>query len=673
MSDREQRRLAVLGFIPFAGIVLFIGISPFGSALLNSFFIDIYGQRSFAGISHYREILADRGFSLSLNITILWSLANTVLSLGIGFLFAVCLFIAKRRISRLLYIFILVPWGIPVYMAVPIWRAFLYGSGGRSLFSFLTGIKVDLMNDAFAGFASTIAVSTWLTIPLTAFVLLGAMRKIPASSIQAAQIDGAGEADLVRHIILPGSRDALLVMGVLNFIKSLKEFTVVYMMTAGGPPLVSGTTSRGIIGATTVLDIYLFDIFQGREDLGVSAAYSLVASVIVVAVMVFWFFIRQRNGNPRNLLIYAALLQIPFNFPFGLIFAAGYGIAIFYRKAAGIVLAAQLIFTAFRIAQSGFLSGLSPGLIIAAGSLILLATHKAEAGNRGARRTASVTERNIFPSLHKPLWYSFSRIIPVIFSLTSLLLVYMLVWMSFSELSVSHVDSIIPRFFSLTSYSKVVVDEHVFRYFLNTIFVALACAVLVPAVTVPAAFYLSGRRKRESKGILTTVQALGIAGGMQTLIPLYIIFLRLRLIDNYLSLILLYTYHALPFALITTMSYLSKIPKSFRDIAVLEGTGPFRYVIGIIIPVSLPIITTSAVVAFLGAWNGFMAPLLFINDDSKYTISVKLFSLVGSLAGGSPRWNLFAAASFINLVILTIIFLLFRRPIQTTSLEEVEE
>jgi ABC-type maltose transport system permease subunit len=65
-----------------------------------------------------------------------------------------------------------------------------------------------------------------------------------------------------------------------------------------------------------------------------------------------------------------------------------------------------------------------------------------------------------------------------------------------------------------------------------------------------------------------------------------------------------------------------------------------------------------------------MAPLLFLDNDEAYTISLKLFSYVGSVASGNPRWNLFAAASVINCVILGILFSLFRKPVSTTPLSE---
>ena len=90
-------------------------------------------------------------------------------------------------------------------------------------------------------------------------------------------------------------------------------------------------------------------------------------------------------------------------------------------------------------------------------------------------------------------------------------------------------------------------------------------------------------------------------------------------------------------------------------------------------PLSIPVVSVAAIQGFLGAWNGFLVPLLFINDDTRYTISVKLTSLVGTIASGSPRWNLFAAASVMNVLLLGLLFVRFRGALGRTALAEYDD
>ena len=71
----------------------------------------------------------------------------------------------------------------------------------------------------------------------------------------------------------------------------------------------------------------------------------------------------------------------------------------------------------------------------------------------------------------------------------------------------------------------------------------------------------------------------------------------------------------------------------------MSGPG---YAFRILLPLSLPPLFTAVMTAFIGAWNGFLAPLLFLNDEKHYTISLKLYSWVGTLGSGNPVWNLFS-------------------------------
>jgi multiple sugar transport system permease protein len=100
----------------------------------------------------------------------------------------------------------------------------------------------------------------------------------------------------------------------------------------------------------------------------------------------------------------------------------------------------------------------------------------------------------------------------------------------------------------------------------------------------------------------------------------------------------------------------------------LEGVKPSAYTWKILVPLSLPPLITASMVAFLGAWNGFTAPLLFINSERLYPVSLRLFSWVGSLGSGAPLWNLFAAASLVNTAIIALLFIRFKNPMKTTPL-----
>lgn len=653
---------------PVIFLIFLVGMSPFLTALRESFFHDYYGERSFAGLENFAYIFNDAAFSYSLNITVLWAFLNVILSLTLGFLLALRL-IRRDRGSSALYRMLLIPWGVPVYIAIPLWRAFLHGNGGESVITRLTGFHINLMLDPAAGFLGALAVSLWISVPLSAFVFAGHMRKISRQVIEAARIDGAGEGDLALYIYIPEIKQSILAMGVLNFIKSFKEFTLVFMMTAGGPPLVSGITDRHIIGATTTLGVFLYEIFLRTNDWGINAAYALVMAVLVIFIMSIWVLIKKKT--PLNVfLLFSALAQFPGGSPFLYLIGGAYLAAAAVPAILPWITFSHILYLVFRVHELGFLKGFHPGVLIPLITVLIRIIRKRKQRKLkevpvyrwGGLRFLKFFSSGGLKTASVGMSWVFIGVTGIIF--------YMLFWMSISRISACYINSLLPSMPTAGNFLTIFEKEGILKYFSNTLIVSAITAVLLPAVIFPGAVWLNRAGKKRTLTFLVVIQIFGIAGGMHSLIPLYRIFLSLGLINTYIPLILIYLYHALPFSLFILTAYLETIPASFRDLALIEGVSPFVYTFRILLPISLPPLFTSIMVAFIGSWNGFQAPLLFLNDEKLYTISLKLYSYVGNLGSGTPLWNLFAAASVVNTLFIGILFLRFKNPISISPLSE---
>jgi ABC-type glycerol-3-phosphate transport system permease component len=270
-------------------------------------------------------------------------------------------------------------------------------------------------------------------------------------------------------------------------------------------------------------------------------------------------------------------------------------------------------------------------------------------------------------------WAGGKTVLVIVMAMGCVVAVYALSWLSLSPLGTVFLDRLMPQSATLRAYHQVIRAEQIGRYFGNTALVAVLTAVLVPLITFPAATALAGQRTGTSSSILTTIQATAVVGGMHALIPLYVMFRGLGLIDTIFPLIAIYVGHSLPFAVFAMTGYLRGLPASLRETAVLEGATRSVYTWRILAPLSLPVITIAAVHGFRSAWNAFLVPLLFLNDDARYTISVKLYSFVGSVGSANPRWDLFAAASVINLALVAVVLARVRRPLQTTDAAEQTE
>jgi multiple sugar transport system permease protein len=245
--------------------------------------------------------------------------------------------------------------------------------------------------------------------------------------------------------------------------------------------------------------------------------------------------------------------------------------------------------------------------------------------------------------------------------------------MDLSGLSVAFVDSFLPAYPTAGNFAAAFIDDGLWLALLNTLVVAATTAALTGLIVFPAATWLAEQTLARAALVFILLQALASTGGVHSLIPLYDLWRRLGLLGGYGPVILVYLYHSIPIALFALSSFLRDQPRSFREAARLEGMGMLAYIFRVQLPLSLPAIGTTAMIAFLSAWNGFLAPLVFLDDDARYTVAVKLHAYVGSIASGAPKWNRFAAASIMNIAIIGILFWRFKQPLTTTSLADHNE
>jgi multiple sugar transport system permease protein len=113
-------------------------------------------------------------------------------------------------------------------------------------------------------------VDVWHWTPIVFIVVYAALRNVDEALLEAGRVDGASEARLIWHIVLPVLRPAIAAAGLLRVIMGLKVFDEMHLLTGGGPGL-----------STTVISIYIRDVFFGRFDMGYGAA---LGTTVVVCV-----------------------------------------------------------------------------------------------------------------------------------------------------------------------------------------------------------------------------------------------------------------------------------------------------------------------------------------------------------------------------------------------------
>jgi multiple sugar transport system permease protein len=142
------------------------------------------------------------------------------------------------------------------------------------------------------------------------------------------------------------------------------------------------------------------------------------------------------------------------------------------------------------------------------------------------------------------------------------------------------------------------------------------------------------------------------------MVPLFVIFSRLRWIDTFLPLVVPPFFGGGAFNIFLLRQFFRTIPEELADAARIDGCSEFTIYARIMMPLAKPALTTVAIFAFFGSWNNFMGPLLYLHSPDKFTVSIGLATFRSVLY---TRWDLLMAASTAMTLPVLIVFFLAQR------------
>jgi len=194
------------------------------------------------------------------------------------------------------------------------------------------------------------------------------------------------------------------------------------------------------------------------------------------------------------------------------------------------------------------------------------------------------------------------------------------------------------------------------RFFLNSIIVAVSVTV-GQLITASLAAYAFARLQFPGRDkIFLAYLATMMIPGQVTMIPVFILLKILGWIDTYKALILPNIFTT--YGTFLLRQFFLTIPKDLEDSAVIDGCGPFRIYLQIILPLSKPALATLATFTFLGSWNDFMWPLIVTHSIEMRTLPVGLSIFQGLYY---TEWTLLMAASVMVLVPVIVVYIFNQR------------
>lgn len=195
------------------------------------------------------------------------------------------------------------------------------------------------------------------------------------------------------------------------------------------------------------------------------------------------------------------------------------------------------------------------------------------------------------------------------------------------------------------------------RYTLNTL---LICAFSVAGSVLSNSFVGYGFAKIHFRGretFMSVVLATMIIPGFVTLIPQYVLFSKLGWVNTYLPLIIPPFFGSAFFIFMFRQFYMT-IPNELVEAAKIDGANHFYIWFWLMLPMVKPVLATVAIFSFNGAWNDLIGPLLYLNDEMKYTLQIGLQNFRGLV---QTQWHYLMAASTLVLLPVLTIFFVFQR------------
>jgi multiple sugar transport system permease protein len=249
------------------------------------------GEWVFNGVANYQQILSDPRFWRITANTIYWTIGSTLFAFILGFGAALALHnpFRGRGVVRAL---LLIPWVISAVAAAYVWRWILHSDYGLVSGTLMSWGIIDrplvLLDNKSRVMPTLIMVNVWKEFPFVMVMLTAGLQTVPEGLLRAAKIDGASAWNQFRHVTIPHLRGVILITTLLLFVINLNSFTLVWLMTGGGPA-----------NASQLWITEIYNIAFRSLQYGPASAFSVILFIIMLALG--YFYVKALTANaPRR-------------------------------------------------------------------------------------------------------------------------------------------------------------------------------------------------------------------------------------------------------------------------------------------------------------------------------------------------------------------------------------
>ena len=224
-----------------------------------------------------------------------------------------------------------------------------------------------------------------------------------------------------------------------------------------------------------------------------------------------------------------------------------------------------------------------------------------------------------------------------------------------------HFDSLLPQHWTLDNFREILGSSEeipIFRWLFNSVFISSSVTFLVLFVDSLAAYALARLKLPGKKTTFALIIGTMMIPGQILLVPVYLILNKLGWIDTPFALII--PAGAGAFGVFLLRQFFLAIPKELEEAAIIDGCSKWKIYWHIILPLSKPALATLGIFTFLGSWNRFIGPLVFLDSLDKYTLPVGIALFQGQY---SMEYGITLAACLVCTLPVVVIFIIFQKHI----------
>ena len=261
-------------------------------------------------------------------------------------------------------------------------------------------------------------------------------------------------------------------------------------------------------------------------------------------------------------------------------------------------------------------------------------------------------------------WFYAERSVIYLLLVTYLFItVIPLVWVLSTSLKSNEEATYIPPQFipknpTLENYIFVITDPHIAKSLFNSFLVSIGSTIISVAVSALGGYAFARFHFKGKNILLSVILGLFMIPIIINIIPLYIMFSQIGLLNTIIGLILTFQILIIPLNIFLLKSYFETIPKELEEAALIDGCSNLGVLRRITIPLSMPGFAIASVLAFRFSWNEFILPIVLANRPDSMVFQVALYEFVSLYR---IEWGYLTAGINIALIPILVLMLIFQK------------